>query len=976
MMYETRNDYLPGLNGNPRIVGAGKRTFPRFAAGAAAALGALTGCGVGGGGPAADTGAVTGAEAGGDGEMLVGGDGNDTLDNRLGARAIEAGGGDDTIIGATVAEAIRAGQGDDVVEGGAGDDVIDGGSGDDMINGGPGNDTMNGGAAGGADSGGFDTAVYESDWTGYRVSGERVAGEWAVFTVLDLEAGDGEVHEGEDELTGFEAIRFGSATLWVVETGTDSGEIVIGSADGSTEAALLGGAGDDIIFGFGGGDTIEGGAGGDVIAGGAGDDTLYGHDAEGAETDAEGVVDTAVFGGIQPGYTITAERGDFGVGGETANTVRLTVLDIHTGGSAVDDGRDTLIGFEALRFDGTSSSTTFNVTGAASGTGEILLGSDDADGTVDTPFDGMGGDDLIFGFGGDDVIDGGEGDDTIMGGDGNDTLGGGAGIRDTAVFRGDRRDYKITALLRDDGNPVRYGVEDGSPTKHGDDGVDVLTGIEELRFIGDDREARDGVPLEIAMADVVMGSSGNDVITEGGGGRRIFGGAGDDTIAGGGGGDIIEGGAGVDVAVFSGPLSDYTVDAFDPRSGRDGLIVKSGYSGILGYDGADTLSGIEMILFGAGTDAARTFTVRSDFPGVADNEILLGADRADSINAGGGDDIVFGFGGDDRINGGPGDDIVHGGAGADIMNGNGGNDVIFVETFIGDPDRVVFDNPLERYSFDVDGRGEIVVEDLGSADSGDHSGRNTVNLARDSETSDFATGILEFGDGESFLTDNVHIGEEIFENREYSDQSDIIGIRSYGEEMEISTGGGNDVVLITDETRLETSNTDISPIKIVDFEPGSDKIAFHPDLAVGAAGGGDLDVVHLTFGRGDFFFLGATRKLSIHIPNVPEDFDVNDLFYTIGDGAARGDSILPEEGTPSAENVVDGNDFETPEFGESRGKSEVKSFCVECDGSDSFDDSDVDPSPVTDDVHAFEEFGSQVVCAGGGPCFMDLAFQV
>ena len=84
------------------------------------------------------------------------------------------------------------------------------------------------------------------------------------------------------------------------------------------------------------------------------------------------------------------------------------------------------------------------------------------------------GDDTILGFDTDDAIDGGAGADTLTGGKGNDSLVGGDG-RDMAVFSGASTDYTVV----DDGTKVT--VTDLRPDG---DGIDVLRGIEDLRFDG------------------------------------------------------------------------------------------------------------------------------------------------------------------------------------------------------------------------------------------------------------------------------------------------------------------------------------------------------------------------------------------------------------------------------------------------------------------------------------------------------------
>ena len=58
-------------------------------------------------------------------------------------------------------------------------------------------------------------------------------------------------------------------------------------------------------------------------------------------------------------------------------------------------------------------------------------------------------------------------------------------------------------------------------------------------------------------------------------------------------------------------------------------------------------------------------------------ETLRGTNRADTINANGGNDKVFAAKGKDEVNGGDGNDVLHGGWGHDRQWGGAGDDTIF-----------------------------------------------------------------------------------------------------------------------------------------------------------------------------------------------------------------------------------------------------------------------------------------------------------
>ncbi|WED44575.1 DUF5801 repeats-in-toxin domain-containing protein [Legionella cardiaca] len=81
----------------------------------------------------------------------------------------------------------------------------------------------------------------------------------------------------------------------------------------------------------------------------------------------------------------------------------------------------------------------------------------------------------------------------------------------------------------------------------------------------------------------------------------------------------------------------------------------------------------------ANVDINRSQENQDTLDGTYRNEILLGRDgsgtsAADTINGGGGDDILIGLGGNDTLNGGDGNDILAGGAGNDKLDGGAGND--------------------------------------------------------------------------------------------------------------------------------------------------------------------------------------------------------------------------------------------------------------------------------------------------------------
>jgi len=119
--------------------------------------------------------------------------------------------------------------------------------------------------------------------------------------------------------------------------------------------------------------------------------------------------------------------------------------------------------FVALAADGTQQVVTITITGADDG--RTIMGTPEPD--------------TLVGTSDDDVIRGLAGRDTLTGGAGDDSIDGGRGL-DTAVFSGDLAGYRLTRI---DERTVE--IVDIDPSD-GDDGTDVLSSIELLRFGGAD----------------------------------------------------------------------------------------------------------------------------------------------------------------------------------------------------------------------------------------------------------------------------------------------------------------------------------------------------------------------------------------------------------------------------------------------------------------------------------------------------------
>ncbi len=226
------------------------------------------------------------------GDLIDGGDGNDTIFSYGGADLVIAGVGQDVITSGAGSDRVLAGAGDDTVyagpgladyvEGGLDNDLIHGSDvgndtllgqdGEDRIYGYGGNDTIAGGAANDWIDGGAGNDILDgglgNDWISGSTGNDTLDGSDG-DDYLDGSYGTDLVRggAGNDEL--YAGNGTGDQLL-----GGDGDDILYGSQDGAD--FIHGEAGNDRAFGYAGNDQLQGGPGDDVLEGGDGDDTLYG----------------------------------------------------------------------------------------------------------------------------------------------------------------------------------------------------------------------------------------------------------------------------------------------------------------------------------------------------------------------------------------------------------------------------------------------------------------------------------------------------------------------------------------------------------------------------------------------------------------------------------------------------------------------------------------------------------------------------
>lgn len=307
----------------------------------------------------------------------------------------------------------------------------------------------------------------------------------------------------------------------------------------------------------------------------------------------------------------------------------------------------------------------------------------------DWQIDGLGGNDILTGGVGDDILIGGAGNDTLSGGDGNDTFligasagadsfNGGSGF-DTIRATADNAVITVSAIT---------SIE--AISSGGFVGVQLngSTAADTLNFAA---TVITNVSINAgAGADIVTGTSGNDVLNGDAGNDIISGGAGADTLNGGADNDTLDGGDGDDVLIMS--LGN---DAYNGGEGWDE--VRAAANGAVMV--ATSLAGVEKIsakgFANVRIDAPTTNNtpVNYDFSNIIldgislisgsfQDDTIIGSAGADVFDAEYGNDILSGGGGDDVFTFGQADDFdtIDGGSGWDVLKAQMDGSVIGIKS--------------------------------------------------------------------------------------------------------------------------------------------------------------------------------------------------------------------------------------------------------------------------------------------------------
>ena len=601
-------------------------------------------------------------------DSMVGGTGNDTfvIDSAGDVTTELAGGGTDTVqssINMTLAVEVEnltlsgavglSGTGnasDNVLTGTAANDTLSGFGGNDMLNGGAGADSMTGGI-------GNDTFVVDN------------AGD----VTTELAGGGTDTVQSSISLTL--AVEVENLTL--------TGAVGLTGTGNASNNALTGTSGNDTLNGMAGVDTMTGGAGNDTYVVDSAADLTIELPGGGTDTVVSSVGRT--LGAEIENLTLTGAVGLIGTGNILNN--------IMTGGTGNDTlvgggGVDTLIGGvgdDAYVVD----SATDTITELAGGgtdrvvsTVSLTLAAEvenlTLSGAVGLSGTGNASNNVILGTTGNDTLNGLAGVDTMTGGAGNDTY-----VVDTA------------------GDVTTEVAGGGTDTVLSSVSRTLAAEVENLTLTGAVGLAGTGNTL----ANILIGTSGNDTLNGAAAADSMTGGAGNDTYVVDTAGDVTTEvpGGGTDTVQSSvsrtlgAELENLTLTGAVGLSGIGNLLNNT----LTGTGANDTLNGMDgndTLIGGAGTDSMTGGTGNDTFIVDTAGDILTEL-------AAGGTDIVqssvsltlaneienltltgaaglagTGNGLNNVITGSTGNDTLTGGGGTDTLIGGAGNDTFVVDT--------------------------------------------------------------------------------------------------------------------------------------------------------------------------------------------------------------------------------------------------------------------------------------------------------
>jgi len=316
--------------------------------------------------------------------------------------------------------------------------------------------------------------------------------------------------------------------------------------------------------------------------------------------------------------------------------------------------------------------------------------------------DGGAGDDVLIGNNDADALSGGDGDDRLVGARGGDTVAGGAG-NDVLVWNNGDGSDKMDGDGGADEIEVNGAVSQGDAFKIAPNPADAAR----VRF---DRLNLVPFNLNISAERITVNGLGGDDVVNGNPGLAPLiavtanGGTGADSLTGGDGADLLTGGDDVDTLSGAGGadrlVGDRGDDAMDGGAGDDTLVWNNGDNSDR-MEGGDGLDRVEVNGAGAGdafTIARNGSRAKFDRTNLVPFSLDIAAEALDVRGSGGddtftaspgtgallavtadggtGNDVLTGAEEADTFSGGSGDDTITGGNGPDLLDGQDGNDVL------------------------------------------------------------------------------------------------------------------------------------------------------------------------------------------------------------------------------------------------------------------------------------------------------------
>jgi Ca2+-binding RTX toxin-like protein len=624
-------------------------------------------------------------------DQLFGDDGADTMFGEAGADYLEGGSGDDFLYGDSDTTSLAE----------QGNDTLDGGAGNDQLVGYAGNDVYIFGRGYGQDvvfdqdttAGNIDAVQFAADITPDDVTASRPSGSidlvLAINGATDTLTIKNHFFSAEHKI---EEIRFADGTVW---TSTTIPLLIRGTTGNDN---LLGTSSPEIFEGLTGNDTLQGSSGGDQyrIFRGDGVDLII------DSSSPVGSVDKLVYApDILPSDIVVSRSGNNLVLRLTGTADQVTISNY-----LQNDGQTSSL-VEQIKF--LSDGTIWDISTVRS----LLLFPTDADDSIigyasDDYLYGLAGRDSLWGNGGNDTLEGGIGDDTLRGGTGNDlylfSRGEGSDVIidssadvDTLRFAADILPADITIrryfddlILTVISTTDEIRLADSFNSGLGDD--TRLGIIERFEFIADGTVWTSG---EVAQW-LLIGGSGDDVLTgyatddfiNGNAGNDILRGhGGNDTLVGGLGNDQLEGDKGNDIYRFS--RGDGQDRAFETDTTAGNLDTIE-----LGIDITPAevelvrdpmiANGMLLRIVGSSDQIKFDRSLMERITFLSDGTIwdanfikamsLLPTEVDDDIGGYATDDYISGLGGNDFLGGVEGNDTLVGGAGNDDLRGGKGSD--------------------------------------------------------------------------------------------------------------------------------------------------------------------------------------------------------------------------------------------------------------------------------------------------------------